>query len=194
MSQYTLDASASVHFSFRDLIECGDTAKQYQLFILPKQTASWQALSQLATNLLDPIVEQFGPINLSYGFCSPELARKIAKNPKPHIAPALDQHTSHELNNKNNLICPRLGAACDFIVKDSRYNMQQVGQWVATELKFDRLYYYGKASPIHLSYGPDMNQFVQLMSTKINGSQQQRVPYLKGRNDKAITLLKEVEF
>lgn len=194
MNQYTLDARASVHFSFRDLIECGNTAKQHQLFIPPKQAASWQALSQLATQLLDPIVEQFGPISLSYGFCSPELARKIAKNPKPHIAPALDQHTSHELNTKQKLICSRLGAACDFIVQDSRYNMQQVGQWIATELTFDRLYYYGKASPIHLSYGPDMNQFVQLMSTKINGTQQQRVPYLKGRNDKAITLLTEVEF
>lgn len=96
----SLDQKASHHFSYRDLIECGATAKRHLLFIEPKQEATWSALSLLATQILDPVVEQFGPITLSYGFCSPELARKITKNRSPHIAPNLAQHWYYSLTAK----------------------------------------------------------------------------------------------
>jgi hypothetical protein len=33
--------------------------------------------------------------------------------------------------------------------------MFEVAQWVAANTPFDRLYYYGEARPIHVSYGPD---------------------------------------
>lgn len=188
----SLDQKASHHFSYRDLIECGGTAKRHVLFIEPKQAATWSALSLLATQILDPVVEQFGPITLSYGFCSPELARKIAKNRHPHIAPSLDQHCSHEINQHQKIICARRGAACDFIVNDHSVDMQRVSVWICQNLTFDRLYYYGKTSPIHISYGPDMNQFVQLMTT--NPDKHQRVPSLKGRNNKAIQLIENVQF
>jgi len=113
---YSLNDKASHHFTFRDLIECGDTALALKLFEEPKQAETWSALSQLATQILDPVVEQFGPITLTYGFCSPALARKIAKNRHPHIAPSLDQHCSHEVNQNQKIICERRGAASDLLM------------------------------------------------------------------------------
>jgi hypothetical protein len=63
-------------------------------------------------------------IELTYGFCSPELARRIPGR----IAPALDQHAAHERNARGKAVCPRLGAAVDFIVTDE--NMREVADWM----------------------------------------------------------------
>lgn len=198
---YNINGKAGRHFTYADLINCGSTAQLHQLENLPKQPDTWRALSALATRLLDPIVDQFGPITLTYGFCSPELARLIAKNPNPHIAPQLDQHCAHELNNKQALICTRLGAACDFILpaiaqqpqlKTHAITMQHVALWICENLKFDRLYYYGKHRPLHLSFGPQHNQFLQTMKT--NPETSHRVPSKKGRGPTAINVIKQVDY
>ena len=63
-------------------------------------------------------------IRLSYGFCSPELARKIPGR----IDPKRDQHAGHERNRPGNLVCDRLGAAVDFVVEDE--DMLEVAQCV----------------------------------------------------------------
>ena len=73
---------------------------------------------------LDPVIDYFGMIRLTYGFCSPELAREIPGC----IDPQRDQHAAHESNRLGNPVCPRLGAAVDFMVEDE--NMQEVAQWV----------------------------------------------------------------
>lgn len=80
-------------------------------------------------------------IRLSYGFCSHELGKHIKKR----VAPKLDQHAAYELNSKKNLICPRLGAAVDFIVDDE--NMREVADWIAENMPYDRLYFYGEDRP-----------------------------------------------
>lgn len=85
-------------------------------------------------------------IRLTYGFCSPELSRKIPGR----IAPKLDQHAACEWNRKGEPICSRLGAAADFIVEDE--DMAEVARWIMANLPYDRLYYYGKDRPIHLSH------------------------------------------
>ena len=100
----------------------------------------------LAVNILDPVIDYFGMIELTYGFCSRELAKHIPKN----IAPKLDQHAAYELNTRGNLICPRLGAAVDFIVQDE--NMREVADWIVENTAFDRLYFYGEDKPLHVSY------------------------------------------
>lgn len=192
LSEFHIRAKASKHFSFEQLILCGETLANNQIDNLPKQADSWRALSQLATKLLDPVYVQFGPLELTYGFCSPQLARLIAKNKNPHIAPSLDQHCSHELNRNHKIICNRLGAACDFFIQDKSVDMQVVAKWICENLKYDRLYYYGQHSPIHISYGPDMNQFLQLMKT--NQITLRRSPSLKGFHDKASRLISEVEY
>ncbi|GGP44291.1 hypothetical protein GCM10009347_09780 [Shewanella algicola] len=200
MFTYNINGKASRHFTYADLINCGNTAQLHQIENLPKQPETWRALSALATRILDPIVDQFGPINLTYGFCSPELARLIAKNPNPHIAPKLDQHCAHELNIKQAIICSRLGAACDFTVlnkpdgtpNNTTVDMQQVALWICQNLKFDRLYYYGKHRPLHISFGPQQNQFLQTMKT--NPDTGHRVPSKKGRGPTAISVIEQVDY
>ena len=127
------------------MIECGETQAATGLPNLPKQPDSYTALLELAKNLLDPVIDYYGMIRLNYGFCSPELSRKIPGR----IAPKLDQHAACECNRKGEPICPRLGAAVDFIVEDE--DMAEVARWIMANLPYDRLYYYGKDRPIHLS-------------------------------------------
>ena len=64
--------------------------------------------------VLDPVIDYFGMIRLTYGFCSPELAKEVPGR----IDPKRDQHAAHELNRLRNPVCSRLGAAVDFIVED----------------------------------------------------------------------------
>jgi hypothetical protein len=197
---YNINGKASRYFTYAALINCGSTAIEHQIENLPLQPDTWRALSLLATQILDPIVDQFGPIALTYGFCSPELVRKIAKNRNPHIAPKLDQHCSHELNQNQKIICDRLGAACDFTLLDShnenndgkQVDMQQVALWICENLKFDRLYYYGRNRSLHISIGPKMNQFIQTMKT--NADTGHRVPSKKGRGEVAIKVIQQVDY
>ena len=190
MIEQILEQQISANFTYRHLTQCSETAATRKIANVPQQEASWLALQALAINLLDPIVEQFGPITLTYGFCSPELARAINKNDNPHISPNLDQHACHELNSKGKLICHRLGAAVDFTADEMPNQMDAVALWIAKNLAFDRLYYYGKSRPLHISYGPEMNQFVQLMNTnKVTG---RRTPGRRAIGNKAIQLLKQL--
>lgn len=156
------DASGKYH-TFRDFIECGETQQKTKLANLPKQIESYHALRQLAVEIIDPVMDYFGGIVLTYGFCSRELATQI----KGRIAPKLDQHASHETNTRGNLICKRLGAACDFIVPDE--SMLEVAQWIVENTPFDRLYYYGDDKPVHVSLGPENSQVIAVMKISSNG-------------------------
>jgi hypothetical protein len=69
---------------------------------------------------------------LSFGFCSPALARQIPGR----IDPKRDQHAAHELNRLGRRVCDRLGAAVDFIVEDE--SMLEVAQWVVANTPFAR--------------------------------------------------------
>jgi hypothetical protein len=117
--------------------------------------------------VLDPVIEKYGNIDLTYGFSSAELARKIRRG----IAPELDQHAAHELNNKQNPICPRLGAAADFLVPHQ--SMLKIAQWVVEHCVFDRLYFYGDEQSIHVSTGPENNRDVVMMKIE-NGKKMPR--------------------
>jgi DNA phosphorothioation-associated putative methyltransferase len=144
-----LDDLCGDNLTYRQLIECGETQTATGLSNLPKQPDSYTALYELAKNILDPVIEYFGMIQMSYGFCSHELSKKIPER----IAPKLDQHCAHELNSKKNLICERLGAAVDFIIEDE--NMNEVAEWIIQNTPFDRLYFYGEYRPIHVSYSSE---------------------------------------
>ena len=100
----------------------------------------------LAANVLDPVIEYYGSIRLTYGFCSNSLRKHI----KARVAPKLDQHSACELNSRGQLVCPRRGAAVDFIVEDE--DMSGVVKWISDNLSFDRIYYYGPDRPIHVSF------------------------------------------
>jgi DNA phosphorothioation-associated putative methyltransferase len=163
----SLDAACGHYLTYRHLIECGETQGRTGLPNLPREPDTYTALHELATHVLDPVIDYFGMIELSYGFCSAELARAIPGR----IDPRLDQHAGHELNRRGKPICERLGAACDFLVTDE--DMEEVALWVAANTPFDRLYFYGKDRPIHVSYSnTPARQFVR-MSASVSGA---RVP------------------
>jgi hypothetical protein len=126
LSSPDLDDHCSVHLKYRDLIECGETYERTKFANLPVEIETFTALQSLATHILDPVISKFGPIELTYGFGSTELVKRML--PPKRVAPALDQHAAYERNAAGQFICDRLGAACDFLVKDQ--NMRDVAQWV----------------------------------------------------------------
>ena len=162
-----LDDPCGAKLKYRDLIACGETVQRVGLPNLPRSLDSYRALRELAENVLDPVIDWFGSIQLTYGFCSPELAKQIPAR----ISPPLDQHAAHETNRAEKPICPRLGAACDFIIQDE--DMLEVARWVANNTPFDRLYFYGRDRPIHVSYGPGNKREVIEMTMTSDGK---RVP------------------
>lgn len=102
-------------------------------------------MHDLATEILDPVIEYFGAIRLTYGFSSAELTRNIQRG----IAPRLDQHAACERGPQGAFVCERGGAACDFLVEDE--DMREVAEWITANPPFDRLYFYGPDRPIHVS-------------------------------------------
>lgn len=152
-----LDDPCGRHFSFRQLIACGETQARTGLPNLPRQPASYNALQDLAVRVLDPVIDYFGMIRLTYGFCSPELARAIPGR----IDPKRDQHAACERNRRDKPVCARLGAAVDFIVDDE--DMREVARWIVANTPFDRLYFYGDDLPLHVSYGPQQSRQVVRM-------------------------------
>ena len=81
----------SKYFQYIDFIACGETYSKNQLSNIPQDIRTIKAIQEIATTILDPVVEQFGNTTLTYGFCSNDLLKQIKKQPKPGIAPQLDQ-------------------------------------------------------------------------------------------------------
>jgi DNA phosphorothioation-associated putative methyltransferase len=142
----SLDQQCGSNFTYRSFIECGDTQERLQLANLPGNAQSFNAIHALAVRILDPIIDYFGAIRLTYGFCSHELSKHISLR----VAHHLDQHVSFERNSAGKRICSRGGAACDFIIEDE--NMEEVADWIIEFLQFDRMYFYGSDRPLHISY------------------------------------------
>lgn len=158
-----LDETCGKFLTYRQLVECGETQIRTQCPNAPKTPDTYTALNDLATEILDPVIDYFGMVRLTFGFCSPQLSRKISS----HIAPKLDQHASHEVNSRGKQVCSRLGAAVDFIVNDE--DMLEVAQWIVSNLPFDRLYFYGRDRPLHVSYGPNQDRKIVLMTATDDG-------------------------
>lgn len=145
-----LDEQCSRYFTYRDLIECGkswnDAASGGRpIDNVPKDPETWVGIARLASTILDPVTDHFGRPQLTYGFASPRLARKIARR----IAPALDQHAGCERSRDGTLVCGRGGQAADFSIPG--VSTLAVASWVATTLPFDRIYFYGADRPLHVS-------------------------------------------
>jgi hypothetical protein len=143
-----LDQRCGVNFTFRDFIECGETQLRLAIRNVPLNPQTYNALHDLAVHILDPLIDYFGAIKLTYGFCSASLGRHIHRR----VAPELDQHAALEVNRLGRQICPRGGAACDFLVEHE--DMSEVADWIIDNTPFDRLYFYGSDRPVHVSYSP----------------------------------------
>ncbi len=152
-----LDEDCGANFSYRDFVECGETFATLEPNNVPKQQRTYAALQELAREILDPVWNEFGKIELTYGISCQALYRHI----KARISPNLDQHASYELNAAGNQICNRGGAAVDFYCPAA--DALNVAQWIVIHCPFDRLYFYGLKRPIHISIGPDESRRVVLM-------------------------------
>ncbi len=165
-----LAVACGERFTFRDLIECGDTWERTRINNCPLTADSYNALADLARLVLDPVVDYFGSIKLTYGFCSSALKRLIGSG----IAPELDQHCAHEKTRTGRLICSREGAAVDLKVEDE--DMADVVNWISINTPYDRIYFYGSHRPIHVSYGPNHSRQIVDMKT---AAQNRRVPQVR---------------
>lgn len=146
----SLDDACGRWYSYRDLTQCSETAQSAGIENAPLVPQSYNALLALTKNILDPVIDYFGRIELTYGFCSPQLARAIKRRGVGRIAANLDQHAAHEVDRAGNQICSRGGAAIDFLIQDE--DMYAVAEWIAHNLPFDRIYIYGIDHPIHVSF------------------------------------------
>ncbi|WP_175684566.1 DNA phosphorothioation-associated putative methyltransferase [Burkholderia anthina] len=146
----SLDDACGKWYTYRDLTQCSETVRNTGIENAPLLPQSYNALLALTKNILDPVIDYFGRIELTYGFCSPQLARTIKRLGTGRIAANIDQHISHEVDRFGNLICSRGGAAVDFLIQDE--DMYAVAEWITASLPFDRIYIYGEDRPIHVSY------------------------------------------
>ncbi|WP_172976021.1 DNA phosphorothioation-associated putative methyltransferase [Halomonas sp. THAF5a] len=155
----SLDEPCGKYHCFRDFVECGETQNKYDIPNIPKEPETYNALVNLAYEVIDPVMDYFGGIKLTYGFCSAELARKVPGRNDP----SRDQHAGSEYSSRGNRICKRLGAAVDFLIEEE--DMAEVALWIYDHCAFDRLYFYGHDRPLHVSIGPEANKLVVEMVT-----------------------------
>ncbi|WP_221077408.1 hypothetical protein [Agarivorans albus] len=126
-------------------------------------------LERLQETILTPISGALGQTTVTYGFTSFELLRYIKKNSPGDMAPDIDQHAAMELNSRNNHICKRDGAACDILVEGYEHQMHLVAKFICKELQFDRLYFYGKCRPLHVSVGPEESKYALIRMPNTRG-------------------------
>ena len=173
----------SKHFKYSDFTQCGTTQAKTLIANTAKDPRTLAAIKKLANLILEPITENFGQINLTYGLCTNDLLLQIKKKTSPGIAPQLDQHAGYEVNSRGNRICKRDGFACDFYV--TGIDSLTIAKWAVINLPFDRLYFYGKDRPLHISIAPENNYAITLLEQPTS---ERRIP----KNiKKAAFLLKE---
>lgn len=132
-------------------------------------SSSLDQLRYLSSDILEPIAQRFGEVYITYGFTSHPLLLYILKHNPQHMAPTLDQHASMEKNSRGKRICHRDGASCDFLVRGYESDMGPIAKYICEHLKFDRLYFYGQANPIHISIGPDNTRYALIRQTRSDG-------------------------
>ena len=76
-------AKCGKYMRFKDFFLAGETVKTINIENQPKNIETYRAYQELATNILDKVIDEFGPFNISYGFCSKELETNILKKKAP---------------------------------------------------------------------------------------------------------------
>ena len=155
----------------------------------PKEAESINSVISIIKEILLPIYRHFGNINITYGFVSSELNRYIQKHSSSGTCPSIDQHSASELNQANNNICKRHGLACDFFVEGYESEMDTIMLFIVKNLEFDKIYYYGKNNPIHVSVGNKSEKHLQIMNVSDNG---RRIPGRKAYGNEAVKLAEEL--
>ena len=145
-----LTAKIGRFFTMREFTQCSDAWKRLEAqgkapANIPAAAETLREIERLAHEVLDRVVDHFGKIEITYGFCVPPLTRHV----KDRIEPRIDQHAGHELNARGKRICERDGFAADFRVRG--VDARDVAKFVIENCAFDRLYFYERGLPIHVS-------------------------------------------
>lgn len=159
----------SKYISLEEFCTCSKTFQKYsdQIDPYPWQPESIDAIASLCQFIIDPIIDHFGheSFQLTYGFCSVDLRIFLEKHDPEtgkkngRVCPKVDQHMAHEIKKDGSYWCDRLGASCDFLIKEfpSRMLVRHISQ---TSLPFDSIYFYGSDRPIHISFGPQHKRVI----------------------------------
>jgi DNA phosphorothioation-associated putative methyltransferase len=142
-----LDEPCGRYFTYRQFLECGKADARAKPPNPPEEPDSYTALYDLAVNVLDPVVDYFGMITLTFCSYSPELAQTM----KGVVDRKADQHAAHALVRKENPNFPRLGAAVEFVIEDE--DMQEVANWIAKNTPVDVLRLHDHNRRLHVSHG-----------------------------------------
>lgn len=169
----SIDHSCGKYFTYRDFIECSESWRRSKVDNIPRRLETYRSMDRMALEILDPVVEHFGQVVLTYGFSSAALVKEVKVNKFPNITPAGDQHSGCELNRNNKPICTRLGIAVDFYV--AGISSYEVARWIVHNTSFDRLYFYSAHRPFHVSIGPDESRSIVHMDGYRGGRHQPRV-------------------
>ena len=156
-------AHPDVVTSSTPLLHCCDTwhalvREGHVLDNRPERLETWAAIECLQNELLRPLEEEFGLVQLTYGFAGAELVKAVKKRAAaggwmPGVFPEGDQHAGYELDALGQRICETDGMAVDLRVPGR--GSDEVRAWILGRLPFDKMYFYGCERPIHLSWAPD---------------------------------------
>jgi len=172
LAQAMLQAPCSKHFAFRDFVQCGETWEMCSDEVpnLPLRHETWRGIRGLACEVLDSVIDQFGALQLTYAFSSPALSKRIPSR----ICPSLDQHAGYEVHSgTGRTICGRGGQAVDIGVPCLASGV--LVKWLFHNTPFDRIYFYGSARPVHVSWSPNPSRQVVWLHPSPSG---RRVPKL----------------
>ena len=151
------------HLTYQHFIECAETWRRSRIDNVPKRPATYVAMRDLCVNVLDPVIDHFGSIELTYGFASAALSKSVQ-----NVTPRGDQHAGCELNRNGNPFCPRLGQGVDFRVP--HIGSLEVAHWINANTPFDRLYFYADDRPFHVSFGPDHSRLAWHLPKLVMGT------------------------
>jgi len=151
------------HLTYQHFIECAETWRRSRIDNVPKRPATYVAMRDLCVNVLDPVIDHFGSIELTYGFASAALSKSVQ-----NVTPRGDQHAGCELNRNGNPFCPRLGQGVDFRVP--HIGSLEVAHWINANTPFDRLYFYADDRPFHVSFGPDHSRLAWHLPKLVTGT------------------------
>lgn len=160
-----IEKICSPNFNYSDFLTCSETHRIAKVSNIPEQHLTYSFIKQLANDILEPCLKQFGVLKLTYGFCNQSLAREIKKR-GGGIYPPLDQHAGMELKDNGDLISPRGGFAADFHCFPTA--SIDVAKYIVKELNFDRLYYYGSKRPLHVSVNKQFVRKIVIMQKAVS--------------------------
>lgn len=124
----------------------------------PEQLQTWAAIDCLQNELLRPLEEEFGLVQLTYGFAGADLLKAVKERAAaggwlPGVFPEGDQHAGYELDSHGKRICARDGIAVD--LRAPGRSTDDVRAWIVGRLPFDEIHFYGSDRPLHLSWAPE---------------------------------------